>query len=176
MSTGDLPRRALGRVASGLALLVLAACAVPTPYVPADDGFGYAEQQLENNRYRVSFAGNAATPRETVQNYLLYRAAELTVQSGHDHFTMAASNLERSTRYFGTVDPLFHRGFFGRHHDSFHHSGFGYSSFDAHPVDSYTAFADILVFEGEKPAGDVNAYDARDVLQRLEPMIVRTPA
>jgi hypothetical protein len=176
MSTRHLPGRALGRLASGLALLVLAACAAPTPYVPADDGFGYAEQQLENNRYRVSFAGNAATPRETVQNYLLYRAAELTVQTGHDHFTMAGSNLERSTRYFGTVDPLFHRGFFGRHHDPFLHPGLGYSTFDAHPVDRYTAFADILVFEGEKPAGDVNAYDARDVLRRLEPMIVRTPA
>lgn len=176
MSTRHLPGRALGRVASGLALLVLAACAAPTPYVPADDGFGYAEQQLENNRYRVSFAGNAATPRETVQNYLLYRAAELTVQTGHDHFTMAGSNLERSTRYFGTVDPLFHRGYFGRHHDPLFHSGLGYSTFDAHPVDSYTAFADILVFEGEKPPGDVNAYDARDVLRRLEPMIVRTPA
>ena len=40
----------------------------------------------EENRYRVSFAGNSATSLQTVDDYLLYRAAELTVQTGHDWF------------------------------------------------------------------------------------------
>jgi hypothetical protein len=39
---------------------------------------GYSEQQIENNRFRVQFAGNSLTDRKTVETYLLYRAAELT--------------------------------------------------------------------------------------------------
>ena len=73
--------------------LVLAACAgKPTPYQPAQGGFGYSEQQTEENRYRVSFAGNSATSRQTVEDYLLYRAAELTVQTGHDWFQVVDRN------------------------------------------------------------------------------------
>ena len=54
--------------------LLLAACAAkPTPYQAAQGGFGYSEQQTEENRYRVSFAGNSATSRQTVEEYLLYR-------------------------------------------------------------------------------------------------------
>ena len=68
---------------SGLVLLgMLAGCAQPTPYQPATEGYGHSEQQIEDNRYRVSFAGNDLTPADTVQNYLLYRAAELTLGKG----------------------------------------------------------------------------------------------
>jgi hypothetical protein len=160
--------------ASGLvAALALAGCSAPTPYKPADGGFGYSEQQLEQNRYRIAFSGNALTPRSAVQNYLLYRAAEVTVASGYDYFIVVDDNLERSTRYHGTVDPWF-PGTFRHRRDPF------YDPFpatvNAYPIDEYTAFADILMFRGEKPADDPHAYDARDVLNRLAPAIVREPA
>lgn len=157
--------------------LSLAACETPTPYRPADGGFGYAVQQLEDDRYRVTFAGNASTPRETVQNYLLLRAAEVTLESGHDHFRIVDQDLERNTRYHGTAYPT---GFYHPHwvldrrHDHFFpHHFYGASSVSAYPIDQYKAFADILVFEGEKPADDVHAYDARDVVERLRPTAVR---
>jgi hypothetical protein len=153
-------------------LLGLAACASPTPYQPADGGFGYADQQIETNRYRVAFAGNAVTPRTTVENYLLFRAAEVTLATGHDYFRVVDQNVERSTRYYGMVDPIFPYSFHRR--DRFHNFyPLGYSTVTADPIDQYTAYADILVFEGEKPADDVNAYDARDVVRRLEPMVAR---
>lgn len=156
-------------------VLAMSACTAATPYQPADGGFGYATQQIEDDRYRITFAGNADTPRETVQNYLLYRAAEVTLESGHDYFKVVGQDLERSTRYFGTVDPLFYPGYwYGRR--GFHAPFAGYSTIDAHPVDRYSASADIVVFEGEKPAGDVNAYDASDVVRRLEPAILRPGA
>ena len=59
-----LPLKTLAvTLAAGIAL---AACATATPYQPA--GFngqrgGYAEQRLENNRFRVSFSGNSVTSR-----------------------------------------------------------------------------------------------------------------
>ena len=153
-------------------LVALAACAAPTPYQPADGGYGFSEQRLEDNRYRITFAGNAETARETVQNYLLFRAAEITLETGHDYFTIVNQDVERSTRYFGTVDPLFASGrLLTRDADRF--GSIGYGTYTAHGVDSYAAFADVLVHEGEKPAGDVNAYDARDVIEQLRPVIVR---
>src|SRR5918995_6473317 len=86
-----MPRPAAPALVLGL---LIAACAGgPTPYQQAQDGYGYSEQRIEENRYRVSFAGNSATTRQTVEDYLLYRAAELTVQTGHDWFEVA----DRST-------------------------------------------------------------------------------
>ena len=69
------------------ALAVLGACATATPYQAALDGQkGYANQQIESNRWQISFAGNSLTDRKTVETYLLYRAAELTDQEGYDYF------------------------------------------------------------------------------------------
>lgn len=170
-------RRSFGRRASNLLiglplLLAVAACTSQTPYQPADRGFGYSQQQIEDNRYRVSFSGNSVTPRDTVQNYLLYRAAEVTLESGNDYFVVVNDNLERSTRYYGTVDPMFASSRFYGHRDPFYDPFFS-ARVSARPIDEYTAFADIQVFEGEKPERDPRAYDARDVLRRLEPTVVR---
>ena len=167
------PRRAPGRVAhaiGALLVLLLAGCAVPTPYQPATKGYGYSEQQLESNRYRVTFSGNSVTPRDTVQNYLLYRAAEVTRESRHDYFTVVDQDLERSTTYHGSG---FHDFDWGPGHHSHRAFGLGFGNYTAYPIDSYTAFADIVMADGEKPAGEVNAYDARDVLRQLGPTIER---
>jgi hypothetical protein len=153
--------------------LLLAACAAPTPYQPATDGFGYSDQQLESNRYRVAFAGNSVTPRDAVQNYLLYRAAELTLERGYDHFSVVRQDLERSTTYRGsgfTNAPVFfddHRAIGW---------GIGTTSFTAYPIDSYAAFADIVLHKGEEPQDDPDTYDARDVLKQLGPTVVHAPA
>jgi hypothetical protein len=159
----------------GLVLVgVLAGCGQPTPYQPATDGYGYSEQQIEDNRYRVSFAGNDLTPADTVQNYLLYRAAELTLGEGYDYFTVVDRDVERSTVYWGAADTGWRSGYLRRWDDDFV-GGFGLSTYTAQPIDRYTAYADIVMFEGEKPAGDVNAYDARSVLRQLDPTIQAAP-
>ena len=70
--------------------LIAASCATSTPYQPEMAGQsihgGYSEQRLGDNRYRVNFDGNTLTSRERVEGYMLYRAAELTVQTGNDWF------------------------------------------------------------------------------------------
>jgi len=66
--------RTLGARAICLGLLVcLAGCMTPTPYAPRLEGerTGYTDRSLTQNRYRVTFTGNSATPRETVETYLL---------------------------------------------------------------------------------------------------------
>ena len=152
--------------------LLIAGCAVPTPYAPAVDGKGYKEQQLESHRYRVSFAGNSVTPRETVENYLLYRAAEITLQNGKDLFRIVAQETETETRYRTTLSGL---SGFGFHRFPYYYQPvFGsVASGTSRPITSYEAFANIIVVSGEDDSQDDQTYDARDVLQKLGPTIVR---
>ena len=163
--------RILGGVL-GLAMLgLLGGCGgQPTPYQPAADGYGYSEQQIEENRYRVTFAGNQLTPPGTVQNYLLYRAAEITLDRGYDYFTVVDRNLDRATTYWSSGDPYWGSRF-GTHSGAF----LGFGTTTAHPIDRYTAYADIVMFQGEKPQGEVDAYDARDVLRTLNPTVTPAP-
>jgi hypothetical protein len=149
---------------------LLAACASgPTPYQHARDGFGYSEQRIEDNRYRVSFAGNSATSRQTVEDYLLYRAAELTVQTGHDWFAVVdRDTMQEFSGYGGS--PEVGVGFGGG-------SGFGVGL--SMPMfggsggsGRYTADMDILVHDGEKPQDDADAYDAFSVISRLQPKVL----
>jgi hypothetical protein len=158
--------------AAMLALLLAGCAADPTPYQPAANGYGFSDQQVEGDRFRVTFAGNSATSLDTVRNYMLYRAAEVTVESGHDYFVVVDQNTQSSTSYRGTGSTPFGFGTGFRGDGGF---GVGFSSFSAYPDDSYTAWADIVVGNGPKPAGDLNAYDARDVLSRLDPAVVRAP-
>lgn len=68
----------------------LAACETATPYQPLQRGSqtfgGYADQKLDADHIQVTFQGNTVTSRKTVEQYLLYRAAELTVSQGYDWF------------------------------------------------------------------------------------------
>lgn len=157
------------------ALLFLAACASPTPYAPLFERYGYAEQQIEDNRYRVTFTGNTVTEKETVENYLLYRAAELTRVRGYDYFELTDRDTEKSTRYLSNYTTF---GHFRSRHDRFglsHSAGPGFVTGTSRPITEYEATATILLFRGKKPDEKAQAYDARDVLQRLGPTI-RRPA
>lgn len=175
------------------AALGLAACTAPTPYGPAPGadgarGHGYWEQGLEDDRIRVTFSGNTVTPRETVENYLLYRAAEITLARGRDHFVVAARGTDKTTTYHTTYDydggpfgfgfgPSF--GFYGPgwawccgpYGYSYGYVG-GRGEATSRPVDSYTAHADVVLGRGPKP-DSADAYDARAVIARLGPAIAR---
>jgi hypothetical protein len=160
---------------SALAMLSLLACAsAPTPYHEATGRYGYRDQQLESNRYRVSFAGNSATPLDSVQDYALYRAAELTRASGHDHFKVVGRSTD--TRSSGAGGPRIGVGVGSGGSGS--GLGVGLSSIlgGGGFADDYTVTMDILMLDGEKPAADPDAYDAREVLRRLEPTIRRPAA
>jgi hypothetical protein len=149
--------------------LLLAACAAkPTPYQAAQGGFGYSEQQTEENRYRVSFAGNSATSRQTVEEYLLYRAAELTVQTGHDWFQVVDRNTVQEYSGYGG-SPSFGLGVGG---GSDVGVGLSFPMFGGGGSGRYSADMDILVQDGEKPQDDPAAYDAFSVISRLQPKVL----
>lgn len=111
--------------------LTLVACATATPYQEASKpgGFdGFSQKFLENDRARISFGGNSLTDRETVESYLLYRAAEVAVEKGYETFTLQEQDTEKNSRT--SVTPGFggssvYDPFFGY---SFFRPGFGWTN------------------------------------------------
>ncbi len=167
------------------ATLALGACATATPYQAAGTGAaggGYSEVRLEQNRYRVVFAGNSLTSRDMVEMSLLYRAAELTTQNGYDWFTTVGRATDRDTRYVGTPDPFFSSRY-GPHWSPywrFHRRNawsrwdpFWGPSFDVREVNRYEASTEIVMGRGPVPREDPNAFDAREVISNIGPRLAR---
>lgn len=168
-----------------LAALTLTACATATPYQPAApgaNGRGYSELKIEDARWRVTFAGNSVTSRDTVEMYLLYRAAELTLQQGYDYFTLVNRVTDRDTRFVGTPDPWYGSawGPYWSPHWRWYRGGawsawdpFWPRDYDVREITRYEASAEILMHRGRKPADDKYAFDAREVVANLGPRIQR---
>jgi hypothetical protein len=152
----------------------LGACVSPTPYQPAEPrGFGYSEVRLDANKYRVTFRGNALTKRETVEDYLLYRAAELTLQNKFTHFILIGRDTEAKTSYRYYVDRFGGRGWFYHGFPDWHDPFDRPQLYDVQPVTTYTATAEIVMVSGAKDDGDARAFDAREVLVQIGPRVVR---
>ncbi|MDB5709084.1 MAG: hypothetical protein JWL96_1154 [Sphingomonas bacterium] len=183
----------LGAMASGT--LLLAGCATETAYRPATGtGFarvGYSDHQVEANRFEVTFSGNSYTSRDTVEKYLLYRAAELTLQQGGDYFIMADRNTDHSSRsyttpgiggpgygyggwggYWGPSWRYFGRGYGWRSWDPFFGDPFWDRNVDIQTVDKYEATAEIIIGRGPKPRDNVRAFDAKEVIAHIGPSVV----
>jgi hypothetical protein len=165
---------------------LLAACATATPYQAASGGaesgaYGFSEQQIENNRVRITFRGNSVTDRETVETYLLYRAAEVTLASGHDYFIVATRDTEEHSRLQSSGPYYPHFWYDYRYFSPLRGWSPWYDPFWDGPmsyreVTRYEAVAEIAMFSGHKPADDANAFDAREVQANLQGRIVRPPA
>lgn len=171
----------------------LAGCATPTPYQPNIPGQaasgGFSEVRIEPDRFRVNFTGNSLTSRETVEGYLLFRAAELTTQNGYDWFSIVDRRTDRDARTYVEPDPLYRpwygpsygywrpswryagRGFGWRTWDPFYGDPFWADRVDVRTVQRFEASAEIVMHKGQKPAGDMRAFDARAVQDNLRSRI-----
>ena len=177
----------LKMLAASAALAVLAACSTTTPYQAAQDGKrGYSSQQIETDRWRVSFNGNSLTDRETVETYLLYRAAELTDQEGYDYFRVVQRDTDAERRLVETgLGHPYYSSFYCNYR-FYHPARFGYrgsryydpfwgSGYDVREVVRYEAVAEIKLGRGEKP-DDAAYFDADEVLMNLSGRIQRPEA
>lgn len=189
-------RRKAVVVALAASTTLVAACATETTYRPATgSGFyrtGYSDLRIEPNRYRVTFAGNTVTDRDVVERYLLFRAAELTLQNGFDYFVMADRDTDRQARTYSTPGAGWGPGFGGFGGGlwgprwGFYGRGFGYRAWDPfwggpwggwgggadiRTVDRYEASAEIVMFKGTPERGNVRAFNARAVVDNIGPTV-----
>ena len=177
----------------------LAACETATPYQKLNPAQayagGYTDTRLDADHWRISFAGNSLTSRETVERYLLYRAAELTVGQGYDWFMENDQHTDRDAKVF--VDPFYASGWGATYGYGWRPSwrfyrpragvGFsaGWSTWGpgwandpwgaayASEFNRYDVSADIMMGRGPKPA---QALDAHEVMMNLGPSIARPKA
>jgi hypothetical protein len=171
--------------ALALSVVALAACETATPYQPlgapgTQATGGYFDRQIETNRWQVGFKGNDLTSRETVERYLLYRAAELTVSQGYDWFEAVDRHTDKKTDTYASPDPLYAGwgGYWGprwglyRRNYGWRYGYFGGDPFwgpgpvDFNEVNQFQATAEILMGHGQKP-NDRQAFDAHSVIEHL---------
>jgi hypothetical protein len=182
----------LAKPAAAALLLALgvSACATGPVYVPRGPGqsVGYTDQRLTENRFRVTFSGNSATRREEVEDHLMRRAAEVTLQNGFSHFVFDARDTEGETYYRSSFIPRSYLGFgyglgprywrrpywgprFGYYSSfGFGHPWWGYDHFDAYPITRYHAYSEIITLTPEQAQNQPEALDARQILASLPPL------
>jgi hypothetical protein len=160
----------------------LAGCETATPYQPLHVGSqtsgGYSDTKIDSSHWRIAFHGNDVTPRATVETYLLYRAAELTISQGFDWFEPVFRHTDKKV----TVDP----GFYGPYGYGWGWGwggwgwggwGWGYPywggpAFDPTISEKYEASAEVAMGHNPKPDDARRAMDAREVMNNLRGHLV----
>ncbi|MDO9336913.1 MAG: hypothetical protein Q7T61_10980 [Caulobacter sp.] len=180
-------------IAAILATSGLAACATATPYQPNVRGQstsgGYTDYRIAENRFKVGFSGNSLTSRDTVERYLLFRAAELTLAQGYDGFVLADREVNRDSRTYYDPAPGSRFGYgygywrpswryFGprygwRAWDPWYSNRFWADDMDMRTVTRFEANAEIVMYKGRSPAPAEQSFQAREVVDNLGPGIVR---
>lgn len=160
--------------------LALSACASLPTYHPASKigASGFSEKKISTNQYRVMFQGDSSTSRYEVEDYLLFRAAELTVEKGYDYFVISEQNSETKTRVVTTQKPAFYGRFdhlHGHRNYSFPYYAYGYdwgypSDTQTREYTKYSAIAYIGMHRGIKPEGNDKAFNALEVMENLGPV------
>jgi len=153
---------------------LLAGCMTPSPYAPRLEGqqTGYTDRALTQTRYRVTFTGNSATPRETVESYLLLRAAEVTRAAGYSSFVFDTRNTKANHSYqtvpYGPPPP----SYWGRPRGFGYWGGWGFAydpMVDVVVHTNYDAYAEIVLLTPDQAAKEPRALNAGEVISRIGP-------
>ncbi len=179
---------ASGRAAVLALLFALGVSGCVSVYHARDRGAedGYSERQLEATRWRVEYVGDEIASREQVDNFLLLRAAEVTLASGYEWFTPSEHESEAQEELVVTgarrEHPAVWRPMWRERHGRFHWTDWmepGASPHDeeaeaaprSYTVQRYAAREEILLGRGQRPD---EAFDAQSVITRLAPERQRT--
>lgn len=173
--------------------LLMTGCAYrSTPYQPLSSANriagGYSDERVSEDRYRVSFAGNTLTSREKVEAYLLFRAAELTLEQGRDWFAIEDRVVEHEVERQVRRDPLYnpwYGSYYGHWRPSWRYYGprgwrswypyYGHTFWTDHvdirEVERFEAIAEIRLGDGATPNSTMRAFNAQEVIERIGPRV-----
>ncbi|MGD0141650.1 MAG: hypothetical protein ABSC92_00665 [Rhizomicrobium sp.] len=160
--------------AAALAWLTVSACAPEQPYFGPKDAehpTGYTDEKLDQNRYRVTYSGSSATDRETVENFLLLRAAQVTVQAGADAFMFDMRDTKAHTTYLSDFIGWGPRPHFGWYWHNWPYD----DEVETQPVTRFQAYAEIVLLTDAQAAKEPRAINAQSIIQRLGPSAAPPP-
>ena len=166
--------RLLGAIVGLASLALLSACTEEPPYfgpIGPDHATGYTDQQIDQNRFRVTYVGDSRTPRTTVENFLLLRAAQVALKAGYPGFMFDNRDTKTDTRYYSTFT-----GWPGWHGYGFYRWGPGFDQ-DVYttPITRYEAYAEIVLLTDDQSRKEPKALNAQSVIDHLAPLIPPPP-
>lgn len=162
------------KIAAVLALTAgLAACATPTVYQPSAGkatSVGFQDYQIETGRYRVTFTGGGGAPLNTVADYALLRAAEVSLRDGYDWFRVIEARDSQVGGGYGG-GPQVSVGAGGSNYSGGYGGGSSVglgvgTTFDLSGGPAYSRTIEVLAGKGPRP-DDGNVYDAREVVRMV---------
>lgn len=165
--------------------MLLAACATGGAYQARVEpaGSGYAEERIDETRWRVEFTGGDNDTQDVVETRLLHRAAELTASSGYDWFIPSAQEVDTETEVVVQAQrapepspvwrPQWRRNRYSRWTDWMPAGAIPQEiperrSSQVTTRERFAAREEITMGRGPAPSG---AFDARRVLSDLAPAI-----
>jgi hypothetical protein len=147
-----------------------------TPYQQKGFMGGYTDSRLDSNTVRVSFYGNHHTARETVENDMLYRCAEVTLKDGYDYFVIVSG--DTTPTYGSYTTPGTYNQYTNTTLNINGSNGYASSSTQGYYQPGQTIHTRkfestvmIKMFKGKKPMDFTNAYDAHELIQYMKPQI-----
>lgn len=146
----ELRSRATAAVVAGV-LLSSVACASTYHAKKSKSGDGYAETMIAADTYLVSFTATENTPPDTIALFVLYRAAELTLEKGFDHFVMGGEDTQVKRNSLNAA------------------------LFGGPVTETPTRSATIRMGKGPKPSDNPTAYDARELTTNLKAKVLPKP-
>jgi len=161
--------------------------ACETAYHPTGEygGFphgGYSSTTINSNTVIVNFDA-ALTPQSTINNYVLYRAAKITIESGYDYFVVVSTSTNHTNVHINeqitdvqTQPPkLFNSYYQDTQYQSyqtskskFHHCPCPSTYTLTDKLSSKRSTAVIKMYKGPIPPGMPNAYDPYDVITHVD--------
>lgn len=165
---------------AALVAIAFGACSCASVYHAREGASadGYSERQLEATRWRVEYVGDEISSRERVENFLVLRAADVTLANGYDWFASSAYESESQEELVitGTRSerPAVWRPQWRERRSPFFWTDWRERgppehterSARSYTVQRYAVRQDILLGRGEAPPG---AFDAQSVIARLRP-------
>ncbi|ASD27894.1 Uncharacterised protein [Brevundimonas diminuta] len=151
--------------------LALTACASLAPYgrQMGPNGQGYSEQQIERDRFRVSYNGVGAPG--PVADMALFRAAQLTTEQGYDWFEVTQRWIDGRPDSAGGVRPSVSIGAGTGRYGGWSTSGVGVGlGFDLSGPQPTSTTLEIVMGRGQRPDRP-GAYDARGVQDAIRPRL-----
>lgn len=173
-----MKRLILSVVATTVLTAGLSGCVTgPTAYGPAQgSGLGFASQQIENDRFHVSFTGRNA---DEARNMALLRAAELTKGESFSHFRVIGSGVDSQERGGSPVTTSVgigigsggRRGYYGRGSRTSVGLGIGINDIGrALQGSKVTVGMEIILLNGVEDLDD-NVYEADSVIKSVRPQV-----
>lgn len=149
----------------------LVACASGPVYRPAPEpgSYGYRDTMLTSDQYRVSFAGGYGTARETVENFALFRAADLALSHGQTYFRVNSretSPIVNQSNYGPTASVGYGWGW------PYWGTSVGYTGGRGYTETRYETVLQIQL-GADLPKDGPNVYNAQQLKQNLAPAVAQ---